>query len=146
MERKSAWSIPRAARLATRPRRSWKLWGKACVAPDGDARPREDRACGTIFGRTMSLTRSKPGLKAKKSYTLSPRLLPSWSRCERSAGRSRFRPFWRRFLQDVRREQEKASVERAVADYYSSLADNELEERARWSEFALAEFPKEEGA
>jgi hypothetical protein len=32
------------------------------------------------------------------------------------------------------------AVERAVADYYSSLPSEESEEQARWSKFALDEF------
>ena len=43
-------------------------------------------------------------------------------------------------LQVFRREQGKAALARAVADYYSSLAQQESEEQAEWGEFALREF------
>jgi hypothetical protein len=39
---------------------------------------------------------------------------------------------------NARRELERASVARAVADYYSSLSDDEVAELPRWGEFALA--------
>jgi len=45
-------------------------------------------------------------------------------------------------LQAVRRRHERASVERAVTDYYSALSADEAAERAQWGEFALREFPE----
>jgi len=94
----------------------------------------------------MSLTRSKHGLKAKKSYTLSPETVAFLEQMRKKRQAESVSAILEEILQNVRREQERASVERAVADYYSSLADNELAEHVRWSEFALAQFPKEEGA
>jgi len=49
-------------------------------------------------------------------------------------------------LQGVRLEQERASVERAVTDYYSTLSDSDLEESAQWRDFALTQFRKDEKA
>ena len=43
-------------------------------------------------------------------------------------------------LQTLRSEQERASAERAVADFYSSLSDEEVSEHAQWGEFALQEI------
>jgi len=43
----------------------------------------------------------------------------------------------------VRRSQKKKVVERAVADFYDSLSDQETEEKARWGEFARGECPNE---
>jgi hypothetical protein len=42
----------------------------------------------------------------------------------------------------VRRCQKKNVVERAIAEFYNSLSDEETEEQARWGEFALGEFSK----
>jgi len=41
-------------------------------------------------------------------------------------------------------QEERARVERAVADYYSSLSDNEVEELSQWGDFAMTQFPLEE--
>jgi len=49
-------------------------------------------------------------------------------------------------LQAVRCEQERTSVERAVADYYTSLSVQEVMDHADWGAFGLHEFPNEERA
>jgi hypothetical protein len=54
-------------------------------------------------------------------------------------------PFWRKSVQTVRRQLERESLERALAVYYSSLSDSDVEELAQWGEFARAQFLKEEG-
>jgi hypothetical protein len=83
--------------------------------------------------------------RTKKSYTLSPDTVAFLEQVRRKRQAESVSAVLEEILQNVRREQERASVERAVSDYYSSLADSELEERAQWGEFALAQFPKEEG-
>jgi hypothetical protein len=45
-------------------------------------------------------------------------------------------------LRAVKRETERAAIERAVSDYYSSLTESEAEELAQWGEFALSRFPE----
>ena len=40
------------------------------------------------------------------------------------------------------RESKKIALEKAVRDYYTSLSEEELEEQAKWGEFAWAEFAK----
>ncbi len=41
---------------------------------------------------------------------------------------------------EFRHEQEKATLEKAVVDYYNSLSDAEVEEQTNWGQFALSEF------
>jgi len=40
-------------------------------------------------------------------------------------------------------EQSRATVEQAVADYYTSLSREDATEHTAWGEFALGEFPNE---
>ena len=47
-------------------------------------------------------------------------------------------------MQAARRKRRRASVERAVKDYYDSLSNEEAAELSEWGEFALREFPGEE--
>ena len=47
-------------------------------------------------------------------------------------------------LQNACRERQRASIERAVTDYYSSLSETDVEEQAQWGEFALAQFASED--
>jgi hypothetical protein len=94
----------------------------------------------------MRLTKSKPGLKAKKSYSLSRQTVAFLEQMRKKRQAESVSAILEDILQNVRREQERASVERAVADYYSSLTDAEVQEHAQWGEFALSQFPKEEGA
>jgi hypothetical protein len=49
-----------------------------------------------------------------------------------------------KILQSVRRQQERARIEKSVSDYYSSLSESEANELAQWGEFALREFPDED--
>jgi hypothetical protein len=48
--------------------------------------------------------------------------------------------------QAARRDLERASLERRVAAYYSSLSAQELAEQIEWGDFALGEFPGQEPA
>jgi hypothetical protein len=81
--------------------------------------------------------------KAKKSYTLSPEsvaFLETLRKRRRAASTS---SVLEEILQSVRRQQERASIERSVSAYYSSLSDKEVAEQSEWGEFALREFPGE---
>ena len=79
--------------------------------------------------------------KAKKSDTLAPESGVFLKMMQEKRQTESVSRFWRRFYRTFRREHERASVERAVANYYSSLADSEVEEHARWGELALTQFP-----
>ncbi len=94
----------------------------------------------------MNRTIGKPIPKAKKSYTLSPESVAflETMRKRRRAGSTS--AILEEILQAVRREQDRAAVERAVADYYGSLSAEEVAEQTEWGRFGLDEFPSEERA
>jgi hypothetical protein len=92
----------------------------------------------------MNLTHGKHDRKAKKSYTLSLETVAFLEGIRKKRQAGSVSAVLEDILQDLRREQERASVERSMSDYYSSLADSELEELAQWSEFALAQLPRKE--
>ena len=97
-----------------------------------------------MIGRMMSRT-SPHQRKAKKSYTLSPEVDAFLETLRRKRQAESVSAVLEEILQNVRREQERESINRAVTDYYSSLSDDELEEHSQWGEFALTQFPAEEG-
>ena len=99
-----------------------------------------------MLSRIMSRTRSKTSLKAKKSYTLSPEIVRFLETVQKQRHADSVSAILEEILQNVRREHERAAVERAVADYYSSLSNSAVDEHARWGEFALAQFPSEKEA
>ena len=82
-------------------------------------------------------------LKAKKSYTLSRDSVAFLEAMRKKRRAPSVSSVLEAILQAVRREQGKAAVERAVADYYGSLSNEEAAEQTEWGEFALGEFPKE---
>lgn len=92
----------------------------------------------------MHRTTSKADRKAKKSYTLSPESVAFLETLRKKRHAASISAILEDILQGVRREQERASVERAVADYYGSLSSEEAAEQAQWGAFALREFPNEE--
>lgn len=47
-------------------------------------------------------------------------------------------------VQSARRESQRASIEKAVSDYYGALSEEEREEEQEWGDFALAQFPDTE--
>lgn len=94
-----------------------------------------------ILSRMPARTSKKTHLKAKKSYSLSPEsvaFLESLRKNRRAASTSAVLD---EILQHVRRQQKEASIESAVAEYYSSLSRGEGAECTEWGEFALREFP-----
>jgi len=88
-------------------------------------------------------TKSKVDRKAKKSFTLSTESVAFLEATRKNQRAPSISAVMEEILQAVRREQERASVERGVADYYTSLSTEEATERAAWGEFALGEFPRE---
>ncbi len=88
-------------------------------------------------------TKKKLPRKAKKSYTLSPESVAFLEALRKKRHAPSTSSILEQILQAVRREQEKAAVERAVVDYYASLSTQEAEEQVAWGEFALREFPNE---
>ena len=94
----------------------------------------------------MSRTESKSDRKAKKSYTLSPEIVEFLETTRKQSHAESVSAVLEEILQNVRRDHERASVERAVANYYSSLSGAEVEEQAPWGEFSLAQFPGEKEA
>jgi hypothetical protein len=47
-------------------------------------------------------------------------------------------------LQEVRRQEERAKVEKSIDAYYSSLSDEQASEHAEWGDFATNEFLRQE--
>jgi DNA-binding PadR family transcriptional regulator len=88
-------------------------------------------------------TKSTTARKAKKSYTLSPDSVAFLEALRKNRRAASVSAILEEILQTARREQERASVERAVTDYYGSLSGEEAMEQSQWGEFALREFPKE---
>ena len=87
----------------------------------------------------MRRTQIKLDRKAKKSYTLSRETVEFLEAVRTKRQAVSVSAILEEILQDVRRQRERASVERAVVDYYSSLSDGEAAEQARWGEFALSQ-------
>jgi len=81
--------------------------------------------------------------KAKKSYTLSAESVAFLETLRRRQHASSASSVLEGILQRARRGTEKRAIEKAVADYYDSCPAEEIEEQARWGEFAMGEFPDE---
>jgi hypothetical protein len=88
----------------------------------------------------MNQTQSTPERKAKKSYTLSLRSLAFLDRIKTQRRAASISSILEEIVQAAQREHDRASLGRAVSDYYNSLSDEELTEQARWGEFALGEL------
>jgi hypothetical protein len=81
--------------------------------------------------------------KTKKSYTLSPQSV-AFLEAQRKKRRAPSASFvLEEILQTFRRGEEKRAMERAIADYYSSLSPEEAGEQVKWGAYALGEFPGE---
>jgi hypothetical protein len=85
----------------------------------------------------------KPLRKAKKSYTLSPESVEFLEAIRKKRRTHSTSAVLDEILQTIRRGQKRKAIEKAVADFYDSLSSDEIEEHARWGEFALGEFPNE---
>jgi len=92
----------------------------------------------------MAHTAQKQGRrKEKKSYTLSPQSVEFLEALRKKQHASSTSSVLEEILQAFRRGQEKAAIERAVASYYSSIPTDEMEDLAKWGEFAEGEFPRD---
>lgn len=92
-------------------------------------------------GRTARL--KLQNRKAKRSYSLSHESVKFLETMRRNRQASSISSILEEILQAVRRQQERAALERAVAEYYGSLSGGEAEDLAAWGEFAMGEFPNE---
>jgi hypothetical protein len=79
--------------------------------------------------------------KSKKSYTLSSESVQFLEAVRKRRRTHSTSAVLEEILQTVRRSVQKRAVERAVADFYDSLSDEETKEQGIWSEFALGELP-----
>ena len=95
----------------------------------------------SIIGRNMARTISKRRpVKAKKSYTLSAESVAYLEGLRKQRRATSASSVLEDILQHVRQASRKMALEQAVTDYYSSLGDDELDEQAKWADFAWAEF------
>ena len=88
-----------------------------------------------------SHARGRP--KTRKTYTLSSESVEFLETLRQKHRAPSISVILEEILQTARKAQEKKAVEKSISDYYDSLSAEEVEERARWGEFALANFPKE---
>jgi hypothetical protein len=96
-------------------------------------------------GQVASHTaRNRKVRKAKKTYSLSPESVEFLEKLRQRPHAPSVSFILAEILQAVRREQGKAALERAVADYYSSFSAQDAADEAEWGEFAQREFSKGE--
>jgi hypothetical protein len=81
--------------------------------------------------------------KAKKSYTLSPESIAFLETLRKRRRAASISSVLEGILQAVRRQEERAKIEKSVDAYYSSLSDQEAAEHAEWGDFATSEFLRE---
>jgi uncharacterized protein YeeX (DUF496 family) len=81
--------------------------------------------------------------KAKKSFTLTYESVAFLETVRRERHARSTSSVLEDILQKVRDEEKRSAVEKAIADYYSSLSSDELKEQVEWGELALREFPAE---
>jgi hypothetical protein len=91
----------------------------------------------------MSRTTAQHARKAKKSYTLSPESVAFLETMRKKRHAASISSLLDEILQAVRRQHERAALERAVTGYYGSLSDAETTEQTDWGAFAEKEFPPE---
>jgi hypothetical protein len=89
------------------------------------------------MARTISKRRP---VKAKKSYTLSAESVAYLEGLRKQRRATSASSVLEDILQHVRQASRKMALEQAVTDYYSSLGEDELDEQAKWADFAWAEF------
>lgn len=76
-------------------------------------------------------------LKTKKSFTLSRASLAFLEQLRKRQKARSTSLILDRLIRQAAREARASAAERAVADYYSGLAPEELREQQAWGEFAL---------
>lgn len=92
------------------------------------------------MAHTISKRRSA---KAKKSYTLSPESVAYLDTLRRQRRARSVSSVLEDILQSVQRAEKRKTVETAVSEYYGSLGEKQLDEQAKWGDFAWAEFSKQ---
>lgn len=99
---------------------------------------------GRIRSRIIVPTTAKrKQRKAKKSYTLSPESVAFLETLRKRRRAASISSVLEGILQAVRRQEERAKIEKSVDAYYSSLSDQEAAEHAEWGDFATSEFLRE---
>jgi hypothetical protein len=92
----------------------------------------------------MPASRKRAERKAKKSYTLSPESIAFLEAIRKRRRAASTSSVLEGILQAVRRQEERAKVEKSIDDYYSSLSDKQAAEHSEWGDFATSEFLREE--
>lgn len=91
------------------------------------------------MNRTVEGTR-----KIRKSYTLSPESIAYLEDVYTTHRAASVSSVLDELIRSARRAREQEALERAVTGYYAALSDTDATELARWGDFALGEFPREE--
>lgn len=94
--------------------------------------------------KMKSRTTGRPAPKAKKSYTLSLETVAFLEMMRKKRRAASVSSILEEIVQAARREQELASIERGVKEYYDSLSADEISEQSQWGDLALRNFPDEE--
>jgi hypothetical protein len=90
----------------------------------------------------MARTRESDSRKVKKSYSLSVGSVKFVEQLRKTRRASSTSSVLDDIVQAYRRAQQRRSLERDIAQYYSSLPDEQVEEEAAWGEFAISELAK----
>lgn len=92
----------------------------------------------------ITRTTGRAKRKAKKSYTLSPETVSFLESMRVQRHAESVSSVLEEIVEEFRREHERAAIESATADYYSSLSEKELIEQSAWGDLSLLEFMKGE--
>lgn len=82
--------------------------------------------------------------KAKKSFTLSPETIAFLDLIRQSRDAESVSAVLEEILQRVRREHERAALDKQMKDHYDSMPDSKATELAEWGDFAMRQVPDEE--
>ncbi|MFN7922344.1 MAG: hypothetical protein U0Q16_19735 [Bryobacteraceae bacterium] len=78
--------------------------------------------------------------RTKRSFTLSPDAIVFLESLRVTRKAASVSSVLEEILQEARRDQERAMLDQATSDYYSSLTDIEVQEQSQWGAFALAQI------
>jgi hypothetical protein len=92
---------------------------------------------------SRSTSMQRVACKAKKCYTLSLESIAFLEILRKRRRAASMSSVLEEILQAVRRQDERAKIEKSVDAYYSSLSDQESAEHAEWGDFATSEFLRE---
>ena len=81
--------------------------------------------------------------KEKRSYTLSPSAIAVLEEIRRERKAASTSSVLDDILHAIRLERKRKRLDRAVADYYSSLSDEEVREQSAWGDFAREQLADE---